>query len=88
MAQQDKQLSVFPAFFKVENEVTAVFGNGDEAYAKARLLKNTEARIVAYTDAPEADYAAFLAQHGIEHHQQVEVESAQIHDSIMHGMHS
>ncbi len=66
MAQQDKQLSVFPAFFKVENEVTTVFGNGDEAYAKARLLKNTEARIVAYTDAPEADYAAFLAQHGIE----------------------
>ncbi len=66
MAQQDKQLSVFPAFFKVENEVTAVFGNGDEAYAKARLLKNTEARIVAYTDAPQEDYAAFLAQYGIE----------------------
>ncbi len=66
MAQQDKQLSVFPAFFKVENEVTAVFGNGDEAYAKVRLLKNTEARIVAYTDVPEEDYAAFLAQHGIE----------------------
>ncbi len=41
MIQQDKQLSVFPAFFKVENEVAAVFGNGDEAYAKARLLKNT-----------------------------------------------
>ncbi len=66
MAQQDKQLSVFPAFFKVEDEVTAVFGNGDEAYAKARLLKNTEARIVAFTDAPEEDYATFLAQHGIE----------------------
>lgn len=66
MVQQDKQLSVFPAFFKVENEVTAVFGNGDEAYAKARLLKNTEARIIAYADAPEDDYAAFLAQHGIE----------------------
>lgn len=66
MAQQDKQLSVFPAFFKVENEVTAVFGNGDEAYAKARLLKNTEARIIAYTDAPEDDYATFLAQNGIE----------------------
>ncbi|MFY8101281.1 MAG: siroheme synthase, partial [Allorhizobium sp.] len=66
MAQQDKQLSVFPAFFKVENEVAAVFGNGDEAYAKARLLKNTEARIVAYADAPEADYAAFLAANAIE----------------------
>ena len=49
MAQQDKQLSVFPAFFKVENEVAAVFGNGDEAYAKARLLKNTEARIIPAT---------------------------------------
>ncbi|MCC8933334.1 siroheme synthase CysG [Rhizobium sp. 'Codium 1'] len=66
MTQQDKQLSVFPAFFKVENQVAAVFGNGDEAYAKARLLRNTEARIIAYADAPEADYAAFLAQNGIE----------------------
>ena len=66
MAQQDKQLSVFPAFFKVENEVAAVFGNGDEAYAKARLLKNTEARIIAYADAPEADYAAFLSANAIE----------------------
>ncbi|MGL3605323.1 siroheme synthase CysG [Rhizobium sp. G187] len=66
MIQQDKQLSVFPAFFKVENEVAAVFGNGDEAYAKARLLKNTEARIIAYADDPQEDYAAFLAQSGIE----------------------
>ncbi|KPF43786.1 siroheme synthase CysG [Rhizobium sp. AAP43] len=66
MIQQDKQLSVFPAFFKVENEVAAVFGNGDEAYAKARLLKNTEARIIAYADDPQEDYAAFLAQNGIE----------------------
>ena len=66
MTQQDKQLSVFPAFFKVENQVAAVFGNGDEAYAKARLLRNTEARIIAYADAPEADYQAFLTAHGIE----------------------
>ncbi|THV25208.1 siroheme synthase CysG [Peteryoungia ipomoeae] len=65
MTQQDKQLSVFPAFFKVEGEVAAVFGNGDEAYAKVRLLKNTEARIVAYADAPEADYAAYLAANAI-----------------------
>ncbi len=65
MAENDSQLSVFPAFFKVENAVAAVFGDGAEAYAKARLLKNTKARIVAYTTAPEADYAAFLAQHDI-----------------------
>ncbi|EHS50876.1 uroporphyrin-III C-methyltransferase, partial [Rhizobium sp. PDO1-076] len=65
MAENDSQLSVFPAFFKVENAVAAVFGDGAEAYAKVRLLKNTKARIVAYTAAPEADYAAFLAQHDI-----------------------
>ncbi|UJW73684.1 siroheme synthase CysG [Rhizobium sp. SL42] len=65
MAENDSQLSVFPAFFKVENAVAAVFGDGAEAYAKVRLLKNTKARIVAYTVAPEADYAAFLAQHEI-----------------------
>ncbi|MDH4439896.1 MAG: bifunctional precorrin-2 dehydrogenase/sirohydrochlorin ferrochelatase, partial [Rhizobium sp.] len=66
MAQQDKQLSVFPAFFKVENAVVAVFGEGDEAYAKARLLKNTAAHIIAYAVDPEPDYAAFLVAQGIE----------------------
>ncbi len=66
MAEHDKQLSVFPAFFKVENAVVAVFGEGDEAYAKARLLRNTEARIIAYAVEPEPDYAAFLTSQGIE----------------------
>ncbi len=28
----------------------AVFGNGDEAFAKVRLLLNTQAQIVAYAD--------------------------------------
>jgi uroporphyrin-III C-methyltransferase/precorrin-2 dehydrogenase/sirohydrochlorin ferrochelatase len=66
MAENEKQLSVFPAFFKVENAVAAVFGDGAEAFAKARLLTNTRARIVAYAVDPVSDYAAFLALHGIE----------------------
>ncbi len=60
MPSKSEQLSVFPAFFRVEGKIAAVFGNGDEAYAKVRLLMNTQATIVAYADRPEADYHAYL----------------------------
>ncbi|MDQ0560290.1 uroporphyrin-III C-methyltransferase/precorrin-2 dehydrogenase/sirohydrochlorin ferrochelatase [Rhizobium mesoamericanum] len=60
MPPKSEQLSVFPAFFRVEGKIAAVFGNGEEAFAKVRLLLNTQAKIVAYTDRPEADYHAFL----------------------------
>ncbi|QRM41975.1 siroheme synthase CysG [Rhizobium sp. BG4] len=66
MPSKSEQLSVFPAFFRVEGRIAAVFGNGDEAYAKARLLLNTQARVVAYTDHPEASYHAFLIANRIE----------------------
>ena len=66
MPPKTEQLSVFPAFFRVEGLKTAVFGNGDEAFAKVRLLQNTRARIVAYADRPEADYHAFLIANRIE----------------------
>ena len=61
------RLSTFPAFFRVEGRQVAVFGNGDEAFAKVRLLANTNAHIVAYADEPEADYATYLREHGIDH---------------------
>ncbi|TXH80002.1 MAG: uroporphyrinogen-III C-methyltransferase [Rhizobium sp.] len=66
MPPRTEQLSVFPAFFRVEGRVAAVFGNGDQAFAKARLLMNTQAKIVAYVQAPEADYHAFLIANRIE----------------------
>ncbi|WP_411197207.1 siroheme synthase CysG [Rhizobium sp.] len=66
MPSRSEQLSVFPAFFRVEGQKTAVFGNGDEAFAKVRLLLNTRARIVAYADRPEADYHAFLIANRID----------------------
>ena len=68
MGANDHLLSVFPAFLKVEGAVTAVFGDGAEALAKARLLANTSARIVAYAENPRFDYAAFLVDHDIELH--------------------
>lgn len=66
MSPKTEQLAAFPAFFRVEGRTTAVFGNGDEAFAKTRLLMNTQARIVAYADRPEADYHAFLIANSID----------------------
>ena len=66
MPPKTEQLSVFPAFFRVEGKIAAVFGNGDEAFAKVRLLLNTQARVVAYADRPEADYHAYLIANRIE----------------------
>ncbi|TWF49798.1 siroheme synthase CysG [Neorhizobium alkalisoli] len=61
-----ERLSAFPAFFRVRDKSVAVFGNGDEAFAKARLLRNTDAVIRAFADCPEADYAIWLKAEGIE----------------------
>ncbi len=60
MPPRTEQLSVFPAFFRVEGRTASVFGDGDEAFAKVRLLMNTQAKIVAYAQTPEADYHSFL----------------------------
>ena len=67
MAASKRQLGTFPAFFRVADERVVVFGCGDEAFAKVRLLHNTSARVVAHASAPDAAFAAFLAEHGIEH---------------------
>ncbi|ASY62768.1 Siroheme synthase [Sinorhizobium sojae CCBAU 05684] len=61
-----QQLSVFPAFFRVAQKRVAVFGNGDEAFAKVRLLLNTEAQIVVYANHPEPAFGSFLYEKGIE----------------------
>ncbi|MEZ2127517.1 MULTISPECIES: siroheme synthase CysG [unclassified Sinorhizobium] len=66
MSPKTEQLAAFPAFFRVEGRIAAVFGNGDEAFAKTRLLMNTQARIVAHADRPEADYHAFLIANSID----------------------
>ncbi|WP_117191501.1 siroheme synthase CysG [Rhizobium terrae] len=66
MSSSQERLSVFPAFFRVSGRSVLVFGNGDEAFAKARLLRNTDAEIIAYASHPEADYAAYLTAQGIE----------------------
>ena len=66
MSNVENKLIAFPAFFKVEGEKVAIFGNGDEAFAKLRLLSNTRADIIVYADAPEADLVAFASKNQVE----------------------
>jgi uroporphyrin-III C-methyltransferase/precorrin-2 dehydrogenase/sirohydrochlorin ferrochelatase len=47
-------------------EKVAIFGNGAEAAAKARLVANTSAEISVYADAPEAELVDSLGRLGIE----------------------
>lgn len=65
MPYKDDQLAVFPAFFKVEDRRVLVFGEGDEAFAKVRLLLNTRALITVVADAPQAGFSAFIERNGI-----------------------
>ncbi|OVE95797.1 uroporphyrinogen-III C-methyltransferase [Allorhizobium ampelinum] len=63
---ESDKLAVFPAFFRVSGAKLAVFGDGDEAFAKARLIANTSATIIAFTQDPAPAYAAFLKRKTIE----------------------
>ncbi|EYR80022.1 siroheme synthase CysG [Shinella sp. 838] len=66
MTAAHQKLSTFPAFFRVSGRTVVVVGGGDEAFAKARLLFNTDARIVVLAETPEADFARFIADKGLE----------------------
>jgi uroporphyrin-III C-methyltransferase/precorrin-2 dehydrogenase/sirohydrochlorin ferrochelatase len=67
MSRRDDQLSVFPAFFRVEGKNVAVIGGGDEALAKVRLLMNTRATITLIADRPEAALMMLVIQQDIRH---------------------
>lgn len=67
MPIRSNQLSVFPAFFRVRNEVLVVIGNGEEALNKARLLTQTSATIRIVAAEPEPELAAFLRSGNYDH---------------------
>jgi len=66
MIDQNRKLTTFPAFFNVAGRKVAVFGNGDEAYAKTRLIGNSDAATTVYADAPDPAFAAYLADRRID----------------------
>lgn len=65
MTEAQQKLSTFPAFFRVGGRTVVIVGAGDEAFAKARLLFNTDARIVVVAEEPQADFARFIADKGL-----------------------
>ncbi len=66
MAAAAAQLTTFPAFMRVDAKKVAIFGNGAEAAAKARLVANTSADILVYSDAPDAGLTDSLERLKIE----------------------
>ncbi|WP_245419558.1 siroheme synthase CysG [Phyllobacterium salinisoli] len=67
MAFGSASLSVFPAFFRIRNEVVVVVGDGEEALNKARLLGQTSALIRIVSANPEPVLAEYIAGQGLEH---------------------
>lgn len=82
MTAIEDKLIAFPAFFKVEGKKVAIFGNGDEAFAKLRLLSNSRADIVVYADAPEADLVKFATKEGYPLIR-AEFDVSQLEDAVM-----
>ncbi len=65
MTQANHKLTTFPAFFRVSGRNVVVVGEGDEAFAKARLLGNTDARIVVVAKTPEPAFARYIVENGL-----------------------
>lgn len=65
MSTRPAQLTTFPAFMRVDARKVAVFGNGAEAAAKLRLIANTSAMIVLFTDRPEPELLETTSRIGI-----------------------
>jgi uroporphyrin-III C-methyltransferase/precorrin-2 dehydrogenase/sirohydrochlorin ferrochelatase len=62
MTHAEARLTTFPAFFRTSGRTAIVVGGGDEAFAKARLLMNTDVRIVVVAEEPEADFARYIGE--------------------------
>nr|CAD6415884.1 uroporphyrinogen-III C-methyltransferase [Rhizobium sp. Q54] len=77
-----ERLTTFPAFFRVSGRKVAIFGDGDEAFAKTRLMRNTDARIVAYAADPADDYRAFLVAHAIDMVEEA-FSASQLEDAVL-----
>ncbi|RWM94400.1 MAG: uroporphyrinogen-III C-methyltransferase [Mesorhizobium sp.] len=67
MPQAAPKLNAFPVFMRVEGEVVAIVGGGEEALAKARLIGQSSAVLRIIANAPEAELLAFIAANGATH---------------------
>lgn len=67
MPAQQPKLNAFPVFMRLDGEVVAIIGGGDEAFAKARLLSQSAARLRIIAEEVEPTFAAWIVANGAEH---------------------
>lgn len=67
MTQPPAKLNAFPVFMRVEGEAVVIVGGGEEAFAKARLLGQSSARIVVLSDRIDPELAAWIEAGGATH---------------------
>ncbi len=66
MRNHEDRLSVFPVFLKVENRFAVVIGDGAEAAAKARLLRESCIAIKLVSRKPSLELAALVIEADLE----------------------
>ena len=66
MSQSPAKLNAFPIFMRVEGRRVVIVGNGDEALAKARLVGQSDARLVVVADGVEDRLRQWIAENGAE----------------------
>ncbi|PSJ55597.1 siroheme synthase CysG [Pseudaminobacter soli (ex Li et al. 2025)] len=67
MTQSPAKLNAFPVFMRVEGQAVVIVGGGDEAFAKARLLAQSSARLVVVSDEVAPEFAAWIADGAATH---------------------
>ena len=60
------RLNAFPVFLRVTDRAVVIAGGGDMALAKARLLSQSEARLIIVAEEPEPRLAEWAAANGVE----------------------
>jgi uroporphyrin-III C-methyltransferase/precorrin-2 dehydrogenase/sirohydrochlorin ferrochelatase len=58
------KLNAFPVFMRVEDRRVVIFGGGDEALAKARLLGQSSARLTIIAEAPDKPLSDWVSANG------------------------
>jgi len=67
MTKDVPRLNAFPIFMRVEGEVVAIIGDGDEALAKARLLDLSSAALRIVSADPEPALCEWMSASSAEH---------------------